>query len=161
LPSTPVDGMQIAFQTVAMAADGVVWHLRYNAGSSSTYKWEFIGGGEILGVGSGANQTLTATAVNTNCSVAIPLAGVYEARGVCQFAGGTGDYVLNLNGAGLSLAPFGYFAATGGGGNMYLQASERATLSVGTLSLAVASAGATPGFATAFRRLWAKPVRVG
>lgn len=42
LPATPYDGQEIYF--VADAANGVKWHLRYNAGSSSQYKWEYLGG---------------------------------------------------------------------------------------------------------------------
>jgi hypothetical protein len=39
---TPVDGLEVYLRVDDAA--GVVWHLRYNAGSSSAYKWEFIGG---------------------------------------------------------------------------------------------------------------------
>jgi hypothetical protein len=40
LPASPYDGME------AILTDGVSyqWRLRYNAGSGSPYKWEFIGG---------------------------------------------------------------------------------------------------------------------
>lgn len=157
LPTSPVDGQEVYY--VADSTNGVLWHLRYNAASASAYKWEFVGGAELFGVGSGANQTLTTAGVNTNCSVAIPLAGTYDVRGVAQFAGGTSDYVMTLNGAGLSLASFGYFAVSSGG-NLYQQAAERATMTAGTLAMAVQSSVAG-GIVTAFRRLWAKPVRVG
>lgn len=42
LPSSPSDGQEVYY--VASAADGVLWHLKYNAGSASAYKWEFLGG---------------------------------------------------------------------------------------------------------------------
>jgi hypothetical protein len=41
-PASPVDG-QIWILPVDSAA-GVMWQFRYNAGSASAYKWEFIGG---------------------------------------------------------------------------------------------------------------------
>ena len=40
LPATPYDGQVAYFSPLA----GVVWAFRYNAGSASTYKWEFCGG---------------------------------------------------------------------------------------------------------------------
>lgn len=42
LPSSPVDGQEVYY--AADATNGVIWHLRYRAASSSSYKWEFIGG---------------------------------------------------------------------------------------------------------------------
>lgn len=45
LPGSPGDGTEIAY--VASVTNGVVWHLKYNAGSSSPYKWEFVGGGDL------------------------------------------------------------------------------------------------------------------
>jgi hypothetical protein len=43
LPSTPSDGDIVDF--IADASAGVVWRLRYRASSSSSYKWEYVGGG--------------------------------------------------------------------------------------------------------------------
>lgn len=58
LPSSPVDGQIIFYQasgagtgggtTASMASIGAVWQLRYNAASSSAYKWEFVGGTTIF-----------------------------------------------------------------------------------------------------------------
>lgn len=45
MPTGPTDGDEIYY--MADVANGVVWHLRYNAGSASTYKWEFVGGSEM------------------------------------------------------------------------------------------------------------------
>jgi hypothetical protein len=42
LPGSPVDGQECYF--VADATNGIVWHLKYRAASSSTYKWECVGG---------------------------------------------------------------------------------------------------------------------
>ena len=44
-PSNPQNG-DIWIAT-AVDANGTVWQFRYNAGSASAYKWEFIGGGPL------------------------------------------------------------------------------------------------------------------
>lgn len=90
LPVAPIDGQEIYFQTVAMAADGICWHLRYNAASSSLYKWEFIGGSALENDSMGTyNLALNNAPQNSFFlspdakGVAIPLAGTYEvAQGV-------------------------------------------------------------------------------
>jgi microcystin-dependent protein len=45
LPVSPTDGQEIYY--AADATNGVIWHLRYRAASSSTYKWEFVGGAPL------------------------------------------------------------------------------------------------------------------
>jgi hypothetical protein len=45
-PVTPYDGQEIRW--LADSTNGVVWHFRYRAASSSTYKWEFVGGPPLL-----------------------------------------------------------------------------------------------------------------
>lgn len=42
LPVGPADQQECVY--VADATNGVLWHLKYNAGSASAYKWEFMGG---------------------------------------------------------------------------------------------------------------------
>lgn len=42
-PGSPSDG-DIWIATSVNGTTGVVWQFRYNAGSASAYKWEFIGG---------------------------------------------------------------------------------------------------------------------
>lgn len=42
---TPVDGDEA--YVIIDAAAGVIWHMRYNAGSASAYKWEFLGGADL------------------------------------------------------------------------------------------------------------------
>jgi len=43
LPSSPVDGQE-AVLVDSLTNSSYQWRFRYNAGSSSTYKWEYIGG---------------------------------------------------------------------------------------------------------------------
>src|SRR5215831_7718955 len=77
---TPIDGDEIYL--IVDASNGVVWHLRYNAGSSSAYKWEFLGGAAISATGGSAYlnaplNTWTPGALN----VTVPRSGTY--KGVC------------------------------------------------------------------------------
>jgi hypothetical protein len=71
---TPVDGDEAILQVDT--ATGVNWRFRYNAGSASTYKWEFQGGPPLevrtnFGVGS------TAWANNPGTALAVPRNGEY------------------------------------------------------------------------------------
>jgi hypothetical protein len=78
LPASPVDGQEIRY--LADAANGVIWTLRYRAGSSSAYKWEFVGGSPLiasLAAGSPAFSSTSWAYVGSAPSIAIPLAGDY------------------------------------------------------------------------------------
>jgi microcystin-dependent protein len=80
LPGSPFDGQEIAY--VANAVQGIVWHLKYNPGSASPYKWEFLGGGSLYHnvptdqgrVGGGAAGDLA----TIGPTLSPPLAGDYE-----------------------------------------------------------------------------------
>jgi len=45
-PASPQDGD--IWMATAVDANGTVWQFRYNAGSASAYKWEFIGGPPVV-----------------------------------------------------------------------------------------------------------------
>lgn len=76
LPSPANDGQEVLY--LADAANGVVWHLKYRAGSSSAFKWEVVGGpdlaAEVL-----TSQTTAATGyvdlTTAGPSLTLPLAG--------------------------------------------------------------------------------------
>jgi hypothetical protein len=78
LPSSPYDGQIIYYQV--SASDGIIWQLRYNASSSSSYKWEFIGGPPRLST-IGANENRASTTygdlATVGPSITVPLAGDY------------------------------------------------------------------------------------
>ena len=79
LPASPVDGQEVYY--VANAALGCVWHLRYNAGSASAYKWEFVGGAPLFaGPTPVTNRNVTNTAyaaIADTPSLTVPRAGDY------------------------------------------------------------------------------------
>lgn len=83
LPTSPRDGQEVYY--VADAVNGVVWHLRYRVSSSSTYKWEFVGGSSltVFAVSQQAQTNqITYTALPTDpLSLTLPaLGGDYDIR---------------------------------------------------------------------------------
>lgn len=81
LSQTATDGDEV--YVLADAANGVRWRFRYNASSTSQYRWEFVGGPPIFAVVS-ANESNGATIgtvmdlATVGPSVAVPVGGVYE-----------------------------------------------------------------------------------
>lgn len=83
LPTTPTDGTEVYYAH----AQGI-WHLRYRAGATAPYKWEFIGGTPLWAYDA-ANQAVTsATWAGTTPSITAPLAGEYD---ISINAGGVGN----------------------------------------------------------------------
>lgn len=87
LPASPTDGQIIVY--TADATNGVQWMLRYNAGSASAYKWEFIGG-PVAWVRDAASSTTTSTSYTDLAAGAMtglvhPLAGDYDLTFGCGF----------------------------------------------------------------------------
>lgn len=170
LPSSPVHGQECLFQTSAMATAGVSpWRLRYNANSSSSYKWEVISAiplhSEV-----GTNFTTTSTsqvAITGGPSITLPLAGDYD----CQWGGRV--YNTNAVGASCQLILNGSVAGSmsltdtyqGQAGTVTSVASNvtrrvRATgLAIQTLALYALVNGGTGNFEQ--RWLSVTPIRVG
>jgi microcystin-dependent protein len=112
-PASPVDGQQFILVD-SITNPTYSWTFRYNAASSSAYKWEFIGGSP-LAVGNApppATFTTSSTTyvdVNGAPTVTLPRAGDYEITmfGQCQNHGTSSaphDMYLGLNLAGMILA---------------------------------------------------------
>jgi len=78
LPGAPTDGQEVFF--AADAANGVIWHLRYRAGSVSAYKWEFLGGPPLVSTIDTDESTaavILQDLTTVGPSVTVPLAGDY------------------------------------------------------------------------------------
>lgn len=91
LPATPFDGQEI-YLTVD-AANGIKWHLRYNAGSSSAYKWECLGSSALRGTDVVTGEAMTGAAstwqdlATVGPAVTLPVGGDFEVRyGATPFA---------------------------------------------------------------------------
>jgi hypothetical protein len=86
LPSSPIDGQEIYY--AADATNGVIWHLRYRSGSSSSYKWEFIGGAPLTDYATVSGTTTAPASTYTDfrngttyINRTVPLAGEYQVWG--------------------------------------------------------------------------------
>lgn len=107
LPAAPVDGQE-AILTDSLTNPSYQWRFRYNAGSASPYKWEFIGGAPWT-VYVGADESVTAggfTDLTTDGpGVAIPRAGDYDVEAQCEGYHTTnpGDISLGLFVAGANV----------------------------------------------------------
>jgi hypothetical protein len=88
LPVAPVDGQECYF--LADATNGVVWHFKYRAASTSPRKWECIGGSPLFVIvgyvdpPSGGVESKSGASSNiygplaTPVSITLPLAGDYD-----------------------------------------------------------------------------------
>ena len=82
LPGSPVDGQE------AVLVDSVTnptwqWRFRYNASSSSTYKWEFVGGSEPQVYSGNINASVASSsyaALTGGPTLALPRTGDYRIR---------------------------------------------------------------------------------
>lgn len=91
LPANPVHGQACTY--AADAANGIYWHLKYDANSASSYKWVVVGGSPLVAStsvdasGGGTQIPNTWTTVQT---VTVPLAGDYVIDYLVYFNGTPG-----------------------------------------------------------------------
>lgn len=104
LPSTSlVDGMEVMY--AADSTNGIYWHLKYNSGSGSAYKWEFIGGSPLFNAVDTAQSTSSVSEADLTTNgpiLTMPLAGDYDFEWFCYANAGsavTAVTVLSINGA--------------------------------------------------------------
>ena len=78
LPASPTDGQEHILVN-SLTNPAYQWRFRYNAGSSSAYKWEFVGGSDLFGGPSGSvtGITTTPTPLTGGPSLVVPHAGDY------------------------------------------------------------------------------------
>jgi hypothetical protein len=98
LPAEPEDGREVYYQTVAMAAQGVVWHLRFNAESASAHKWELLGGTDYSAEGSLVQEPAMGeggTAIFP--SILVPLSGDYDVLAETTIVNPTADSQLRFS----------------------------------------------------------------
>jgi len=138
--STPYDGMEVLL-TDSFSNPAYMWHFRYNSGSTSGYKWEFVGGTEYIGYSS-ANQVVTAVNTWTNIvasAIAPPRNGEYVLKASVQSSHGSAgntSYVIFWAGS----VPGGVFGPAmalgwpfaGGYSNIFSIGPYKAALAGGT-----------------------------
>lgn len=79
VPGAPFDGQVIHF--LANDAAGIVWTLRYRAGSASAYKWEFVGGPQLFAkvdTDESTSSTTYAFLATIGPAITPPLVGEYD-----------------------------------------------------------------------------------
>ena len=166
-----MDGQECYF--VADAANGMLWHLRYNAGVGvSAYKWELVGGSEL-------ETTITTTETFTGDGtyrdvetlgpdVVVPLAGDYavEFRNIALIpnSGGTSWTAVVLGAGG---APAGatesIFGASSAANTRAVHAwrTKIAGLTAAQLLRVRYATSGSGSSSASMRRLAIRPVRVG
>jgi len=166
LPVSATDGQEIYYQ--ADATNGIIWHLRYNAGSASSFKWEFVGGAPFVSAsqtatsttGTGASYSPTLNDGTGVVGVTVPLAGDYVASAhVSAFAASlVGSGVGVGTAAVASVAPF-VVGSSGGYGSGSLTARMNGLTANVKIQLYYLYASVVVNYAN--RDLTVLPVRVG
>ena len=80
LPASPVNGQE-AILVDSVTNPSYQWRFRYNASSTSAYKWEFVGGSPwVLQSGSISSMTLSAWVIASTTNFTLGRAGEYYVR---------------------------------------------------------------------------------
>ena len=80
LPVSPVDGQE-AVLVDSLTAPTYQWTFRYNAGSTATAKWEFVGGVPWTGIGGSISTAAnTWSDLTSGPTFTVPRAGIYHAE---------------------------------------------------------------------------------
>jgi hypothetical protein len=113
LPASPVDGQE-AVLVDSITNPSYQWRFRYNAGSTSPYKWEFVGGAPL-------RQTPSGPTVINGLGTQIGASGFYYSPGMQLSLPRAGDWqvdasiTFNTNGAAASATVVPFNAATTNG----------------------------------------------
>lgn len=167
LPTSPVDGQEIYYQNAAMASGGVVWHLRYNTGNTTPYKWEFVGGSSMFAgpLGDITTSSTSLIPLTSGPTMTVPISGVYMARVETQVVANqaASGYVganMHANGAATGVDTVFVFQ-NAIGQTLFLAREQPATLTIGaTLDIRVACLnGGSNRFVGGSLKL--QPIRVG
>ena len=184
LPSSPVDGQEVYYQSTtagtgggasnSMATVGAVWHLRYRSAASGSYKWEFVGGGQLSALQTAGLTTVTATTYATDAGapvITVPVAGDYDVTFSAQAMDNqtaayqaliTAATAIPSNAVGDPLSAM-YRQETNAGVNVMVPASRTVRLTGLAASASLATyQRVTGGTGRYFNRsLMAVPIRVG
>lgn len=163
LPASPVDGQE-AILTDSLTNPTYSWRFRYNAGSSSAYKWEFVGGaswyGAVITSESTSSASLTDLAT-VGPQFSTPRAGDWIVSASCTVGQGAApSYTVNMQVSNTDLQAQTMLNGAGSGWTGQLAAVGRAlALAASTiLKMQYSTAASTVSFAT--RHLAITPIRV-
>jgi len=92
-PASPNDGDH----WVMPISNGVLWRFRYNAGSASAYKWEFLGGSPILNYTTGPNGLLNGSWGNVvGAATTLTRAGDYQIVAAARLTAGAASQTCQI-----------------------------------------------------------------
>lgn len=163
---TPNDGDECYL--VADAANGVIWHMRYNAGGT-TYKWEFLGGPSVrsnIAAGEASSVAAFADLATVGPSFVAPRSGDYEVEwGSRRF-----DIPAGNAGPALALNWPAHAAAYDEYGAVFVSPSASTTASIGAKHFVTLVAGdtlkikyganANTTHTVYYRYLFVRPIRI-
>jgi hypothetical protein len=166
LPASPTDGQE-AILVDNLTNPTYQWRFRYNAGSSSAYKWEFIGGAPVwASVVTDESTTTVSTWLDLTTvgpMFVVPRAGEYLAEGAANAYPSIPNNVMIAVVAGATSpgATGWVYGFTGGANFLPLTVSDRLTVAAGSDIRVRYQFAASAGNAH-FMRRWLRitPVRV-
>ena len=168
LPSAPIDGQEIRY--VADATNGVIWNLRYRAASSSSYKWEFVGGGSLYNLVTAGESTASTSYVGLTTAgpqLTCNLAGDYDVEIGCYTNSGAGNDIPGTMsfkvGAAAASDTDAVWAQNRGPGynHTWSRVSRKTGINAATLLLAQYKSPAGAGMIFSQRYMKLTPIRVG
>ena len=170
LPSSPYHGQLVYY--AADATNGINWHLRYNANSASSYKWEYLGGGSLYNAVAADESTTSATYTALTTSGPTPttlaLAGDYMiAFGSTAYTAGTNVFSYHsFDVGGTGAIDADALEYRNSAANVPRTAQSRTVLKTGISagsSIVSKYKSGTSGTAANFKNRWMQitPVRVG
>ena len=166
LPANPLDGDEVNF--LVDAVDGIVWHLKYRLASASPYKWELVGGSELLKgpLGSLASTGTWPEILPGGPSITVSLPGDYHVfvQAQAQMMQGTAvNTHVGIFKNGTVTGQLGFYVANGvySGAGIPMKQTLTGLAAGDVLTVAVGQAGA--GYSTNWSLgiLSIKPTRVG
>jgi hypothetical protein len=163
LPASPVNGQE-AILVDSTTNPMYQWRFRYNAGSTSAYKWEFVGGAPALILQGAAIDTGTASAWIESVSFTVPRPGEYFAQhqgGNPQFADQAVSFFTGVSVNGAPPARVIYGSPPTGTGTYWIAGptANRLTLASGQRISMIIRTGAIAA-SWVYGDGWALPYRV-
>lgn len=164
LPGSPADGQEVYY--LADGTNGIIWHLRYRAAASGSYKWEFLGGSDLVHMVDASEATGTAnTWVNLATNgplITLPLAGDYDIDVSARALADTATQHCYIGLAYGDTSPFAQFISyINASGYVMLGSPRRITGASAAAVLKERYYANTTGLQFAVRILKVRPVRVG
>lgn len=166
LPATPYDGQE-AILVDSISNPSYTWRFRYNASSTSAYKWEFVGGAPAYAqAGQGAWSTVGVAnawvVLSPSLSFNVPRGGDYWGETSAQCSGGAVNEFIQIALGHNVTIPITTAQAAGQAGNVMFMATHAGRVnSIGSGGyIAACYYGTVAGMQFANRWLAVTPIRV-